>query len=944
MSPVTAASVLVGRDHELALLDGLLREAARGRGDAVLIEGEPGIGKSALTRAAVAVARDAGCQLFWGAGDELGTALPLLPFLDALRVREPSANTRRKAIAGLLRGEIAAGRGADVPAALAEQLLALVSEESAVRPVVLVVDDLQWADRASVTLWGRLARTAHQSPLLLVGVARSVPYRNDVAALRRLVGDARRLELTGLAEPSVADLVTVLAGGKPDDRLLQLADGAAGNPLYLSDLVTALVRGSNLNVTAAGIATDIPAGGSLPATLSAVIADRLGFLTGPVRDVLRAAALLGADFEISDLAVVLGRSVPGLLPALDEARAAGLLAESGGVLGFRHPLIRAALYEEMPAPLRAAWHRDAARALADAGAPLDRVARQLLGAVGRRGGGAEDDWMLDWLASTSDRLIGQAPGVAAELLTWAVASAPLGTAKLELLASRLADALYRSGDTARAEQVAKQALEYTTDPDLRVDLHWTLVQCLLVRGASAESLATLDRALAAPGISIRHRARLLTVTARTHVTLGDADNASRVATSALGAASEAGDNWATGWALHVLTMVTGMQGQMSESLPLFDRALAATQADRALTDLRLLVQVNKAILLGHLDRHEEALAVAAQARSLADQVGTAIRLAQAHDALGQLLFQTGRWGDALAEIASVPENLKEPAVACYEFGVAAVAGFHRGEDQTARRHLAAAAPYAARIGQRLIWPLALAHSMDREREGATREALTALTGAFAGNMEEIEVDYLLPDAVRLAIRSGDMATATSLAARVAALAEGSEIPHRQANDLFCGGLLDHDAGRLVTAGARYAEASRPLLAAKADEAAAVEFLRVPDRGQARDAFVRAVETYSSLGAAADVARLRAAFRTHGIHRGPHSRHRRADSGWDSLTDTEVKIAGLVADGLSNPEIAARLMLSRRTVSTHVSHILKKLGVASRTDIARESALRTMAAQ
>ena len=96
-----------------------------------------------------------------------------------------------------------------------------------------------------------------------------------------------------------------------------------------------------------------------------------------------------------------------------------------------------------------------------------------------------------------------------------------------------------------------------------------------------------------------------------------------------------------------------------------------------------------------------------------------------------------------------------------------------------------------------------------------------------------------------------------------------------------------------------------------------------------------------LGAAADVARLRAAFRAHGIHRGPHSRHRRAVSGWDSLTDTEVKVAGLVAEGLSNPEIAAKLMLSRRTVSTHVSHILKKLGVASRTDIARESALRTV---
>src|SRR5215471_18852180 len=188
MSPVPAATTLVGRDDELALLDGLLREAARGRGSAILIEGEAGIGKSVLVQAAVAAAPGAGCQVFWGVGDELGTALALLPFLDALRVREPSANTRRKTIVGLLRGEIAAGRGADVPAALAEQLLALVSEESAVRPVVLVVDDLQWADRASVTLWGRLARTARQSPLLLVGVARSVPYRNDVAALRRLVG------------------------------------------------------------------------------------------------------------------------------------------------------------------------------------------------------------------------------------------------------------------------------------------------------------------------------------------------------------------------------------------------------------------------------------------------------------------------------------------------------------------------------------------------------------------------------------------------------------------------------------------------------------------------------------------------------------------------------------------------------------------------------------
>ena len=105
-----------------------------------------------------------------------------------------------------------------------------------------------------------------------------------------------------------------------------------------------------------------------------------------------------------------------------------------------------------------------------------------------------------------------------------------------------------------------------------------------------------------------------------------------------------------------------------------------------------------------------------------------------------------------------------------------------------------------------------------------------------------------------------------------------------------------------------------------------------------------MEIYTSLGAAADVARIQATFRAHGIRRGPTAKHRRARSGWDSLTPTEVKVAELVEGGLSNPEIAAKLMLSRKTVATHVSHILKKLDVHSRTDIAREAALRTIASR
>jgi DNA-binding CsgD family transcriptional regulator/tetratricopeptide (TPR) repeat protein len=1014
MHPVTPAGVLAGRASELALLDGYLRELTRRSGGAMLIEGEPGIGKPALARTALAGLPPGDCQVFWGAGDELGQELPLLPFLDALQVRRPSANARRATIAGLLRGEVATDRGADVPATIAEQLIALTIDETSARPVVLVIDDLQWADAATVKLWGRLARTARQVPLLLIGLTRPVAQREDLLALRRGVDEDARLQLAALSPAAVAELVCTLAGGRPDGGLLGLAAGAAGNPLYLTELLAALERSGGIAIHAgtAQLAAD-----RVPNSLPAAIADRLGFVSTPTRDVLRAAALLGVEFAVTDLTTVLGRGVADLVPALDEARATGVLTDVRGGLAFRHPLIREALYAELPAAVRSAWHRDAGQALAAAGAPPDRVARQLLRSIGgladdgsapaaladatsgaaggaiaqagqdtpavpalpgdRHGKPANpaagtasatvspaiqierppialdvarsaepiDAWVLEWLVTSAESLVGQAPGVAAELLGQAVAGIPAGSFRHGWLTSRLADSLYRTGERAMAEQVAARTLISATDPDLVVDLHWTLAQCRMLAGKSEQSFETLAQALVSPGISAKHRARLRVLAARTYLYFGRVEDSAREADNALASATEAADTWATGWSLHVLAISAAVGGDLAGALPLYERGLAVTETDPGLTDLGLLLQINMALTLFELDRCEEALATAERARQLADQVGTVMRLAQAHGALGQLLYLTGRWDDALAEFALVPENLKEPRGACGELAISAMIAVHRDEPQTASRLLAAADPLAPRLGRHHVPLLVLATSVEREQAGAPEEALAILAAAFSENTGDLgEIEDLVADTVRLALKAGDKDTAQTIAGQAAALAVGSQIPHRQANALYCRGIVDRDASTLLAAAQRYADAGRPLPRAKALEAAAECLVLAEERTAARQAFEQSVEVYEFLSAEADINRVQAEFRAHGIRRGPHSKHRRAVSGWDSLTDTELKVAAFVEEGLSNPEIAGRLMLSRRTVATHVSHILKKLDVATRTDIARESALRAVAAR
>lgn len=929
----TDARVLVGRDAELSRLIGWLEDLAAGTGQAILLEGEPGIGKSTLARAAAAEAEQRGYSVYWAECDELGQTLPLQPLLDALLAME-STEPRLDTIQRLLRGELTGA--ADPAMAAREQMLALMTEVSSAAPTVLIVDDLQWGDLSTISVWEWLARSVDRMSLLLIGVVRPIPQRDELLAVRRVVGADRTLRLEGLTDNAVSELVAAISAGHPGADLLQLAAEAGGNPLYLTELIDALVRSERLTVTESG-AVEVSSG-PVPDSLVAAITDRLDFLPKGVRTMLQAAALLGIEFLVSDLAIVQGCRVTDLVAAIDVARTAGVLKDVGDKLAFRHPLIRAALYDDIATPLRPAWHRDAARALAEAGVPTPRVARQLLHAISVPNADPLDESLLNWTVEAAPSLIAQAPKDAIELLRQASSRSPASTTRGAMLACRLAEALFRAGECAEAVIVGTRAMAVVEDPDLLVDLHWTVSQSRALLGRTDEALEALEHAHELPAISAQQRARLLVLTARAHRDLGEVTVAGNVATKALATAEEAGDTWAMGWSLHVLIVVSIMRGDVSMALPLFDRALDVVGNDPSLNDLSLLLQINKAVALGEIDRYDEALGTAARVRQLADHTGSLVRLAQAQCALGQLLFHVGRWDDAQAEVETLPDDFKDPSVTCCDRGIAAAIAFHRGDPATARQHLSLAAPSAEQIGNRVVSSLTLARSLDHEVADQPEEALAVLTDRVAGDAEELdEVEDLLPEAARLAARTGTADAAADVAEQAAILARRSQVPRRLGTAAYCRGLLERDPFLLQHAADRYRDAGRPLLRAKALEAAAVGFAARGDRDAARGAFTRADELYDRLGANWDLAHLRAQLRQHGIRRGPRAKHRQAQAGWNSLTPTETKIAAMVAEGMSNRQIAEQLVLSPRTVGTHVSHILAKLGVRSRIDIAREAA-------
>jgi DNA-binding CsgD family transcriptional regulator len=351
MDPATAARTRlvgrpaqwVGRTEELAVFQRAAQALGDGEGSVIWVEGEPGIGKSSLVAEALMAGNQPDWDLGWGMADQLTERLPLHAMLDCLEVRPGSADPRRAAAADLLRSRwLGPFAESDMSTTGVEVLITLVDELCAAAPTVLVLDDLQWADDASLIVWHQLATNIDRLRLLLIGTCRPVPHRPAVQQVRAA---ARRggtvITIGPLPETDVAAMVGAMVGAPPGNTLRELTAQAAGNPLYVRELVDALSREQALRISETAEVTT--PGDRLPRSLAAVLNDRLSSVPAATAHTLRTAALLGGRFTVTDLAVVLRRPVSELAPSLNEAMAAGILAGSGAELAFRAPELAARL-------------------------------------------------------------------------------------------------------------------------------------------------------------------------------------------------------------------------------------------------------------------------------------------------------------------------------------------------------------------------------------------------------------------------------------------------------------------------------------------------------------------------------------------------------------------------------------------------------------------------
>jgi len=968
------SSRLIGRAAELAELEAALADAADGRPSLAFVAGESGVGKSRLLAEFERRAAEQGSLVLVGDCVDLGESeLPYVPLVAALRPLARSGDAAltedvRAAVAPLLPGP---GRAAAEPASdgfapppqsrLFEGLLSLLDALGAERPVLLLIEDLHWADRSTRAALAFLTRSLDAERALVVcsyrpdELHRRHPLRPLLAEVER-DARARRITIDPLSRDELADQLEDILGAPPGAGLLErLWTRSGGNPLYCEELLAAGLDGR----------------GAAPDTLRDALMLRVEGLSEPAQELLRLVAV-GQRVDHPLLAQTSGLDERTLRDSLREAIDTHILvADDDGRYRYRHALLREVVEDDLLPGERSALHLTLAQALE---ARVDERAGAVLTAA----------------VAHHFAVAGDQPAA----LTWSVRAATaaecvyaFGEARAHLehaleLWDRVPDAeeragedhvslLWRAGEAATALghpskrlamlEAALAEIEPGADPHRTAKLLEGISRAQRSLNRPKSSIATLERALevleGSGDPSDAARVKLLAGLARGRMLDGRFVDAVDTARRALEATIEAGMRWAEGHARNTLGFSLAMIGDVDEGAEQLREAIRIARERDDVADIGDAYN-NYSDMLHELGRSDEAMAVALEGRE-AVEGRRPVAMMWLDCQLAEFAYDVGDWEASEKRLPSAQRwtgmqtrvniNLRKAHLA-----------MGRGRHEEASKLLAELAEQAAESSEpQFIGPVAFLNAELRRREGdldAARAVIdrgldqmefctddVARVGAVAAAGVSVEADAAqrARDLGDEGAESAALRRVDDLLARVAAAAS----PTRPVEGALLLGARA-EAGRAVgrpdpaafeRAAQAFAALSRPEPAATMRWRAAEAHIATGDREAATQAALAADEIAIRLGAGwlrGEVEGLAARARLP-LEAEPAEAatgEPEDDDGF-GLTSRERQVLALVAEGATNREIGAQLFMAEKTASVHVSRILSKLNVRSRTEAA-----------
>src|SRR4051812_44956484 len=925
---------LLEREAEMAQLHAVLDGVRAGMGRLVAVQGEAGIGKTALLTATARLAVRNGVSVLRARGSELerdapfGVALQLFErHIGALRpeARERAFRGAARLAAPLL--DPAAGGAQE--RSLLHGLYWLAANLAEATPLLLRGDDAGGAARPSLKWMHYLAQGMGELPLVLL-VASGTRERGAAHELHdRLVADPSALviEPPPLSEQAVENVVRDRLPDAEPEFCAACAAATEGNPFLVRELLLTLIHSGVEPVaeTAADVARIAP-----DAVMRAVI-DRLSRLAPEAREAASAAAVLDSA-PLRLVAALAGTSLTEAASPVDQLAAADVLRAREPV-AFVHPLTRSVVYADVPAGARAAMHAHAARLLPEDGAPPDLVAAHLVPAHAE--GSA---WAVDVLRSAARRaMAGGAPRGAVAFLRRALAEPPPAEQRRDVLVE-LATAEAAAGE-GNAVQRFEQALELIDEPRARAELTQAFARVLTALGRPREAADALDRALAQLGGRDRDLALALQAT-WVSISRGDVEMRAQAGARVRIVVERSGGE--PSLAERMMLAQVANEGALAG----YPRDEVARLARRALGGGRLLeletsdgvAWLSALSALGWADHFEEFERGCLEGLADARRRGSVHAFATCSYALNFSAYYGGRLADAVADAHQALEaeryGWREYAVACRS--QLAWAHVDRGELDAAEAVLAPVESDPARESL-------LAYSLALQARGRVSMARGDATSAFAQLLEAgrlLRASHIPNPGVApwaawaslAALQLGRVEEARELSRDELGASRRFGAPRAIRVSLMSAGL--------VAGGEEGVELQREAVAVLESSPARLELARalvlfggamrrLGRREEAREPLRESLEMAHRFGAVAIASEARAEL----VAAGARPR-RPVTTGVDALTPGERRVAGMAASGMSNREIAEDLFVTVKAVQWHLRNVYRKLGVSERGELGR----------